>query len=180
MSFPRYPKYKASGVEWLGDVPEGWAVSCLKYSVSEIYSGGTPETGNQDYWATDEEDAIPWVAIGDMTRSSFVGRTEKKITQSGLKSKRLRVLPKGTLLYSMYASLGKVAVLSVPATINQAILGVIPDSKKLAQNFLRYWLIQIEKHLSLFSSSNTQDNLNAEKVRSLPLFVPKSDEKTAI
>jgi len=30
MSFPKYPKYKASGVEWLGDVPEGWEVSRLK------------------------------------------------------------------------------------------------------------------------------------------------------
>jgi type I restriction enzyme S subunit len=31
MSFPRYPKYKASGVEWLGDVPEGWEVKPLRY-----------------------------------------------------------------------------------------------------------------------------------------------------
>ena len=30
MSFPRYPKYKPSGVEWLGDVPEGWEVAALK------------------------------------------------------------------------------------------------------------------------------------------------------
>lgn len=180
MSFPRYPKYKDSGVEWLGDVPEGWAVSCLKHSVKDIYSGGTPETGNPEYWAVDEQDSIPWVAISDMTRASFVDRTEKQITRAGLASKRLRVLPKGTLLYSMYASLGKVAVLAEPATINQAILGIIPDSKKLAQSFLRYWLIQIERHLSLFSSSNTQDNLNAEKVRSLPLLVPTSEEQTEI
>ena len=180
MSFPRYPKYKASGVEWIGEVPEGWAVSCLKHSVKDIYSGGTPETGNPEFWAVDEEDSIPWVAIGDMTRAAVVDRTEKQITRAGLASKRLRVLPKGTLLYSMYASLGKVAVLSEPATINQAILGIIPDSKKLAQNFLRYWLIQIERHLSLFSSSNTQDNLNAGKVRSLPLLVPNGEEQTAI
>ena len=30
MSFPRYTKYKPSGVEWLGDVPEHWSVSPLK------------------------------------------------------------------------------------------------------------------------------------------------------
>lgn len=31
MSFPRYPAYKDSGVEWLGQVPEHWVVDCLKY-----------------------------------------------------------------------------------------------------------------------------------------------------
>ena len=180
MRFPRYPKYKASGIEWLGDVPEEWAVSCLKHSVNEIYSGGTPDTGNPEYWAVDEQDSIPWVAISDMTRASSVERTEKQITRAGVASKRLRVLPKGTLLYSMYASLGKVAVLAKPATINQAILGIIPDSKKHTQDFLRYWLIQIERHLSLFSSSNTQDNLNAGKVRILPLLVPNIEEQKQI
>jgi len=180
MIFPRYLKYKASGVEWLGNVPEGWAVSCLKRSVKDIYSGGTPETSNPEYWAVDETDSIPWVAIGDMTRAAVVDRTDKRITRAGLASKRLRILPKGTLLYSMYASLGKVAVLDEPATINQAILGITPDSNKLTQNYLRYWLIQIERHLSLFSSSNTQDNLNAEKVRSLPILVPDREEQTAI
>jgi len=36
MSFPRYPKYKPSGVEWLGEVPEHWGVTALKrgYSVT--------------------------------------------------------------------------------------------------------------------------------------------------
>jgi len=119
MSFPRYPKYKPSGVEWLGDVPEGWTGTCLKHSTKEIYSGGTPETGNPEYWAADEPDSIPWVAIGDLTRGTIVASTEKQITRAGLFSKRLRVLPTGTLLYSMYASLGKVAVLAIPATKNK-------------------------------------------------------------
>ncbi len=30
MSFPRYRKYKPSGVEWLGQVPEHWSVAPLK------------------------------------------------------------------------------------------------------------------------------------------------------
>lgn len=34
MSFPRYPKYKASGVEWLGDVPEGWDMKRLRFVAS--------------------------------------------------------------------------------------------------------------------------------------------------
>jgi len=35
MSFPKYPKYKPSGVEWLGDVPEHWNVRRLGYYFTE-------------------------------------------------------------------------------------------------------------------------------------------------
>lgn len=80
----------------------------------------------------------------------------------------------------MYASLGKVAVLGLPATINQAILGIVPDPSKADHGYLRYWLNKIESHLELFSSSNTQDNLNAGKVRSFPLMVPPLPEQIQI
>jgi type I restriction enzyme S subunit len=45
MSFPRYPKYKASGVEWLGEVPEGWEVKRLKHNVSLL----TQKTDRRDH-----------------------------------------------------------------------------------------------------------------------------------
>jgi type I restriction enzyme, S subunit len=43
MSFPRYPKYKDSGVEWLGEVPEGWRVGAIKYFV--LAKNGSIKTG---------------------------------------------------------------------------------------------------------------------------------------
>ena len=180
MSFPRYPKYKDSGVEWLGKVPEHWSVSRLKCAAIGFYSGGTPESDNSNYWSDDEGDAVAWVAIGDMTRSSIVESTDRRLTLAGLASKDLQVLPAGTLLYSMYASLGKVAVLGIPAAINQAILGIVPDTGVAVQSFLRYWLNQVEQHLELFASSNTQANLNAAKVRGLPLLIPPLIEQSAI
>jgi type I restriction enzyme S subunit len=45
MSFPRYPKYKPSGVEWLGDVPEEWEVKRLKHNVSLL----TQKTDSRDH-----------------------------------------------------------------------------------------------------------------------------------
>jgi len=179
MSFPRYPKYKDSGVEWLGQVPMHWHVMPLKRAVHDFYSGGTPDTDNDQFWSA-EETAVQWVAIADMTRSPVVQYTEKRLTAAGIASKRLRILAEGTVLFSMYASLGKVATLGVPACINQAILAFTPSESVLGNAFLRYWLVQIEQHLGLFSSSNTQANLNAEKVRSLPLFIPSLREQIAI
>jgi type I restriction enzyme, S subunit len=181
MSFPRYPKYKPSGVEWLGDVPEHWEVKRLRHCLQRMASGGTPESGRAEYWSSEEGgEAIPWVSIGDMTRNSTVLATERSVTRVGLESKQLEVFPVGTLLYSMYASLGKVAQLGVPAAVNQAILALQAEPASTDQSFLRQWLGFLEPTLGYFASSNTQENLNAAKVRSLPLALPPLPEQQAI
>ena len=77
MSFPTYPAYKDSGVDWLGEVPLGWRVGNLKHALVELVSGGTPESNNSAYWS--DGDGIPWVAISDMTRGSIVDSTAKEI-----------------------------------------------------------------------------------------------------
>ena len=61
MSFPRYPAYKDSGVEWLGEVPEHWQLPKLKH-VARFSGGGTPSRDNLEFWGGD----IPWVSPKDM------------------------------------------------------------------------------------------------------------------
>lgn len=178
-AYKPYAAYKDSGVEWLGEIPAGWEVKRLKNSVSNILSGGTPESDNPDFW-TDESAGTPWVAISDMTRSFHVHETLRRLTARGLHSKRLPVLPRGTLLYSMYASLGKVAILEVDAVVNQAILGIITSEDVASREYLRWWLEFMQGHVQMLSSSSTQDNLNAEKVRSMPIVIPSSSTQRAI
>jgi type I restriction enzyme S subunit len=174
-----YEEYRYSGIYWLGLAPKHWSVQRLKYCVSRIETGGTPDTGTERYWCEDDQ-GIPWVAIGDLTSNKIVLGTDKQLTTEGLESKGLRILPVGTLLYSMYASLGKVAFLGVPATVNQAILGLVNDARVVERGFLRWWLEFMQLHVPMLSSSNTQDNLNAEKVRNMPIFVPSIPEQKHI
>lgn len=88
-------------------------------------------------------------------------------------------MPPRTLLISMYASIGKVATLAVPAAANQAILGMEFDAT-ITTRFIYYWLQHVERNLVQFSSSNTQENLNAAKVRAIPVFVPPAVEQSYI
>ncbi|MFZ5756135.1 MAG: restriction endonuclease subunit S [Pseudomonadota bacterium] len=178
MSFPRYPEYKDSGVEWLGDVPAHWGVVRVKNLLRRMGSGGTPDTQVDGHW-TDEGNGIRWVAIGDMSGRDVVSDTEKRITEAGAASKGLDVWPEGTLLFSMYASLGHVAELSVPAAINQAILALQPDDD-VSQSYLKRWFEYLRPSLKREASSNTQDNLNAEKVRNLVALRPPLIEQRAI
>ncbi|MFA1562215.1 restriction endonuclease subunit S [Aliivibrio fischeri] len=176
--YQAYPEYKDSEVKWLGNLPNSWYESSLKYLLSSVIAGGTPDSSNEIYW-TESGNGTPWVSIADITKNTLITSTNKDVTNLGMLAKNLKLLPKGTILYSIFASLGKIAVANKPLVTNQAILGLTPN-KKVNNSFLCFWLSQLESHLSLFSTSNTQDNLNAEKVGNLPVFVPSLNEQTQI
>ncbi|MFA9373309.1 MAG: restriction endonuclease subunit S [Poseidonibacter sp.] len=175
MKYKKYPSYKDSGVEWLGEIPSKWTYSKLKYYIDNLVAGGTPKTDNKEYWSESNE-GLPWVSISDMTRSELVKETKKNVTYKGITDKNLKVLPKGTILYSIFASLGKVAITDVPLTTNQAILGLLPN-KKIDKRFLYWLLIGLESYVQFTASSNTQDNLNSEKVSNFPLSIPLNEQQ---
>jgi type I restriction enzyme S subunit len=174
-----YPHYNQSGFEWPDQVPDGWAVRRIKFCVDEIDTGGTPETGREQFW-TDDEDGIPWVAIGDMTGTTVLRQTAKRLTAEGVASKKLRIFSQGTLLYSIFASLGTITTLGTAATVNQAILAIAPRSSCLDQKYLCWWLEALRPRLLMLASSSTQANLNTEKVRNLPVANPQQSEQRAI
>ena len=178
MSLPHYEAYKPIQVAWLDHLPAHWTITRLKFVLSDMGSGGTPDTENSEFWS-ENESGIPWVAISDMSDQSLIVNTAKRLTSAGLASKRLTVWPEGTLLFSMYASLGHTALLSMPATTNQAILALLP-TKKMDKRFLVKWLEFLKPTLAEQASSNTQDNLNAEKVRNLVVVYPPQGEQSAI
>lgn len=167
---------KDSGVEWLGKIPKTWNVSKLKFVIKDFITGGTPSSSNQNYY-TEFSQGIPWVSISDMSSDRVVSKTKSSLTQSGLRSKNLRVLNKGTLIYSIFATLGKVSELYIEATTNQAILGLINNQLLVNNKYLKYWLINLERNLKLYSSANTQENLNTEKVKNFKFLQPDTLEK---
>jgi type I restriction enzyme S subunit len=114
-----------------------------------------------------------------MSGRELIKSTQKRITEAGRESKRLKVLPPGTLIYSMYASLGHVAELAISATINQALLG-FEFKKGVYKQYVKWQLRHLQKRILEEASSNTQDNLNAEKVRNLPIPLPKYEIQVAI
>lgn len=80
----------------------------------------------------------------------------------------------------MYASIGKAAILEIDAAINQAILGLEPKRKVLLPEFLFFWLRGLERYIKNLASTSIQANLNAAKVKALPIFLPPVDEQKDI
>lgn len=175
----KYSKYNNSGVDWFKEKPSHWESSRLKYVLKRIITGGTPDTGNDKFWSNDDE-GYNWISISDMTSNiGGILTTKKKITQLGLEEKNLVLLPSETLIYSIYGSIGKVNRLKIPSTIHQGILGFI-NNENIDIVFLEYFLLYIQKYVNVLSSSNTQENLNLEKIKNIGIVLPPISEQTQI
>ena len=151
---------KDSGIEWIGEIPSKWSISKNKYLLEEMYSGGTPTASNEEFYA---ENGTPFVSISDMSSTDYIRYTKKKLTEKGVKDKNLIILPVGTVLYSIYATIGAVSELMLPATISQAILAlrIKPSYDK---QYYKYNLNAMRDYVFFNANGNTQFNLNSEKV----------------
>lgn len=168
---------KDSGVEWIGEIPREWEVVKNKYILKEIYSGGTPTSSNENFYS---DKGIPFVSIGDMNLKGKIYETKKYLTDLGIKDKNLKIVNEGTILYSIYATIGNVSQLGIKSTISQALLALTLYEKKYNKNFYKYNLIAMKEFVISLSNGNTQNNLNAERVKNFLLVFPPLEEQEKI
>ena len=132
--------------------------------VVDIFSGGTPKTGNPEYW---EGGNIPFFAPGDVTRSVYALTTEKHITEMGLANCNSSLYPIDTVFLTARGTVGKVAIAGNPMAMNQSCFAF--RGKDIPQSVV----FQIIKHAvkslkakangATFAAINTRD-LGIERV----------------
>jgi type I restriction enzyme S subunit len=153
---------------------EGWEKSSLVSLLKILKSGGTPNTSRSDFYGGE----IPFVAIEDMSASrKYLWDTVKTLTEEGLKNSNAWIVPKDSLLYSIYATLGIVRINKIPVATNQAILAMIVNDEVVNQEYLYYWLEYIRNSIVNLSSQTTQSNLSATTVKPFIVQHPKGKKE---
>lgn len=170
-----YPSYKPSGIEWLGDVPAHWEVRRASRLFS-IGSGTTPPSERSEYYGGD----IPWVTTSEL-RETIVTSTEKTITEEALRNfPTLNIFPEGSIAVAMYgATIGRLGILGVPATVNQACC-VFSEPKGMNAGFWFFWLQSRRHYLTLLGQGGGQPNLSQKMLRSIRVPTPPLGEQAAI
>lgn len=169
-------KMKDSGIEWLGEVPEHWEVKKIFY-IAKVNSGGTPDRSNSDYW----KGSIPWVKTGEVNYN-VIKSTEEHITEDGLKASSAKIAPVGTLLMAMYGqgnTRGRVALLGVPATYNQACCAMI-FKEMMDSRFAFFYFKAAYQHIRDDGNETSQMNISTGYISSLRMPVPPISEQYQI
>jgi type I restriction enzyme, S subunit len=155
----------------IGPIPESWDVVRIG-QVCKIKSGGTPSRSVAEYWNGD----IPWVKTTEVNYS-MITTTEEHITKKGLDESSARLFPAGTLLMAMYGqgvTRGRVALLGIPATTNQACAAFFPDETVSAQFLYAYFTHSYENLRALGHGAN-QQNLSLDLLEQV--WIPRPTDR---
>lgn len=136
--------------------------------ICNIQSGGTPSRSNPSYWV---DGHIPWVKISDI-KGKYLDHTEESITEDGLENSSAKVFPAGTLLYTIFATLGETCILNIDASTNQAIAGIQIKSGSILRDYLYYFLLSQKANVSAMGRGVAQNNINLKMLREFELPIP--------
>jgi type I restriction enzyme S subunit len=163
----------------IGLVPESWGVPPLGKHYSAV-SGGTPSRTNPKFW---QGGTIPWVKTTEVNYG-VITSTEEHITEAGLQGSAAKWLEAGTLLIAMYGqgvTRGRVAILGIDATCNQACAALRPLDECVQPIFLFHFLSWRYDEIRQLAHGGQQQNLNLDIVRDLPIVCPPTlDEQSEI
>lgn len=167
---------KDSGVAWLGDVPEHWGVSALSY-LATINTGSTPDRGEPSYW----NGSIPWIKTGEIAWEPIL-ESEEFITEKALSETAARIAEPGTLMMAMYGqgvTRGRVAILSISASYNQAC-AAISFGTRVSAEYARYFFMAAYQFIREEGNETSQMNLSSGIIAKIKLPIPLHEEQTAI
>jgi type I restriction enzyme S subunit len=176
VKFKSYPKYKASGIEWLGDVPSHWSVASIKHGF-KIVGGSTPKSEQSEFW----DGEIIWVTPSDLSKLSSTGinDSQRKITAEGLASCGTTLVPAGSIVLSTRAPIGSLAVAETELCTNQGCKSLVPKSN--SESLFYSHLLSISTvELNVRGKGTTFLELSSDELGAFKVGAPPNSEQSAI
>ncbi|MDL1890550.1 restriction endonuclease subunit S [Nitrospirales bacterium NOB] len=157
-------------------LPEGWEAAHFGELVNYAL-GRTPPRNEAVYW---KDGTYPWVSISDMEPYGTVTSTSEKVTALAFeKVFRGQLVPEGSLLMSFKLTIGRIARLGMPALHNEAIISFRPQHKKVNEDYLAYYLSQIN-YADYQDKAIKGHTLNKGKIDALEIALPPVAEQQRI
>ena len=148
--------------------------NCISYGKA----GGTPSSNIKEYY----DGNIPFLSISDMTiQKKYILKTEKSISQQGIKNSSAWIVPKNSIILSMYASYGLIAINKIELATSQAMFSMVVNSKNNIE-YIYYYLefLYNNYYYDRLVSIGTQANLNTDKVKKIKIYLPDVNSQNKI
>lgn len=149
----------------------------LKNISLRISSGGTPSRRRSEYFSI--ESGHLWVKSKELLDSG-ISNTEEKITDNALNDSSAKYFPEQSVLIAMYgANVGQLGWLKKPATVNQAVCGLVIDPEKADWRYVFYALLQNRDNLTVQARGAAQQNLNQDLIKEFKIpLLPLEDQRS--
>ena len=172
----RYDKYKDSGIEWIGEIPESWSVKRLKV-LANIQTGNTPpkENSSEEYYA---EQGFLWVKPDNLDAFTPIKVTNEYLNDEGRKI--ARVVPANTPLICCIGSIGKFGFSNKSVAFNQQINAILFKKELVNARFGLYYISSQEEQHWFYSNGNVVKILNAQNQGKIYCAYPTVSEQKAI
>lgn len=168
-------KMKDSGIEWIGDIPEGWEIRKIKNNFM-IYAGATPKSEKAEYW----DGGIPWITPADFkTTDKYVSYGRKSLTALGYDSCGTTLVPAGSIIFSKRAPVGSVVIAKNTLCTNQGCLACIPNDA-VNSTYFYYCMSIFTEQFELVSAGTTFKEIAASTFASFLLPCPPLSQQNEI
>ena len=144
--------------------------------ICNISTGGTPSRSNINYWNNGD---IPWCKIGDFS-GKYINKVKENITEEGLKNSSAKIFKRGTILYTIFATVGEVAILEKESATNQAIAGLEIINDEVDLEYLYYYLKSLKFVMLKKSRGVAQNNINLGILKNIEIKIPDKMEQINI
>lgn len=165
-------KMKPSGIAWIGDIPTGWKVKKIKY-YTYIVNGSTPDSSDLNCW----DGPIKWITPADMDNTGIIYEGERTLTQYGYNSCGTSMLPKGSVVVSSRAPIGKINITGDVLCTNQGCKSLVGETDN---RYLYYLLLAGQEELVRLGRGTTFVELSTHDLSNFGIVLPESAERTAI
>ena len=159
------------------EIPDRWKFARFAQIV-DFRMGKTPPRENSKWWIKD----LPWVSISDMPENGTILETKESVSSDSIKDIFNNfVSPKGTLLMSFKLTVGRVSILGIDATHNEAIISIFPfvNDNFITRNYLFYILPYISQYGETKSAIKGK-TLNSKSIANLIVPLPPLEEQKRI
>lgn len=156
------------------EVPDNWAWTTLG-NIGTWQAGGTPSRSNKSYYGGN----IPWLKTGDLN-DGLITNIPEKITEDAVANSSAKINPTGSVLIAMYgATIGKLGILTFPATTNQACCACI-EYFAITQKYLFYFLLSHRDMFIAKGGGGAQPNISKEIIVNTAIPLPPLAEQERI
>lgn len=166
--FPGHDKVKMVHSS-LGPIPQGWEVVAFT-EIADVLSGGTPKTDVSEYW----DGNIPFFTPRDAPACFYVQDTDKHVTELGLSKCASELYAPDTVFITARGTVGKVALPSVPMTMNQSCYALRGRSG-IPQRFLFLMTLQQVDYLKTNTGGATFDTIVVDTFHRMQVAKPRLD-----